>query len=132
MICVAGPGFVRRMSEEIKRVVGRIVAWELKDPRVGMACVVAVDLTADLGHATIFVRVVGDEEESEETLTGLRNATGHIRHELAERCDFRYVPELSFELDRTMEHAERIEKLIEAIHRDEAEEMKIEDEGETR
>ncbi len=132
MICVAGSEFVRKMSEEIKRVVGRIVAWELKDPRVGMACVVAVDLTADLGHATVFVRVVGDEEETEETIRGLKNATGHIRHELAERCDFRYVPELSFELDRTVEHAQRIEELIESIHRDETKETEIEDEGEIK
>ena len=107
---------IRRLSEEIKRVVGRIVAMELKDPRVGIACVVAVDLSADLGYAKIYVRILGDEEETQSAMKGLRNATGHIRSELGERTRLKYIPEISFHLDETAEHAERIEELLRRIH----------------
>ncbi len=116
---MAGQDFVRKMSEEIKRVVGRIVAGELKDPRVGMACVVAVDLSPDLGHAKVFVRVLGDESQRWEAMEALQHATGHIKRELGKRTRFKYVPEIVFELDRTTEKAERIEELLRNIHEEE-------------
>lgn len=112
---------VERLNEQLKREITEILRFEVKDPRVGLATVTAVSVSADLSFARVFVRPSGDEEDSQ-IFEGLRAATPFIRSELGQRLRLRRVPELRFELDESIEHAMRIERLLqEVLPRDEDE-----------
>lgn len=104
---------IKRVNEQLKREISRILLGEVKDPRVGGVTVTAVSAAPDLTLARVFVQLMGDDEEREETMHGLRAATAFIRTTLGQRIDLRRVPELRFEVDRSLDHALRIERLLE-------------------
>lgn len=103
-----------RVAEEIKREVGLILLHRLKDSRVESAkvSVMNVEMTRDLRHATIFVSVFGEEEAQEETLKGLRSASGFIRTEIGKAIKLRSVPEVHFKLDKSLEQGANIMALL--------------------
>jgi ribosome-binding factor A len=76
-------------------------------------------VTNDLSHARVAVSVPGDEGEKARALEGLRSAAGFLRSRAARALTTRSVPELHFELDKGMEHAARIEELLESIREEE-------------
>ena len=71
-----------RLAEEIREEVARMIASELKDPRLGFVTVTRVELAHDLGYARVHVGVLGNEKEREKSLVALRSAAGFIRREL--------------------------------------------------
>lgn len=101
-----------RVAEQIKKEMGDILTTKLKDPRVGFVTVTDVDVTGDLQQATIYVSVLGDEEEKDETLLGLAKATGFIRSEIGSRIRLRKTPEITFEYDEALEYGNRIETIL--------------------
>jgi ribosome-binding factor A len=98
------------MREEIT-----LITLELSDPRLALVSVTDVDVSSDLRHAHVFVSHLGDEEEIEGVLKALRHAASHIRRELAARGTLRYVPELSFHWDSSVDQGQRIEELLRQI-----------------
>jgi ribosome-binding factor A len=83
---------------------------ELKDPRVGMVTINAVEVTPDYAHAKVFFSVlVGDPQECEE---GLNEAAGFLRNGLFKRLQIHTVPTLHFQFDRTTERAADLSALI--------------------
>lgn len=103
---------IERVNEQLKRELSQIVTVEVQDPRVGPLTVTRVSAAPDLTFARVFVQLPADEAEQRETLAGLRAATSFIRTTLGQRLRMRRVPELRFEPDRNLEHALRIEKLL--------------------
>lgn len=89
----------------------------LDDPRVAMASVVNVEVTADLGLARVRVSTLGGDAEHGELMIALTRARGHIRHELAARLrnNLRRVPQLTFVDDRNTEYAVRIGSLMDSL-----------------
>ena len=106
-----------QVAETVRQVIADALAREVRDPRVGFVTVTGVRVTADLGHARVLVSVPGGEVEKERALQGLRSATGFLRTRVARALTARTVPELHFELDRGLEHAARIDELLESIRR---------------
>ncbi|MBI4545557.1 MAG: 30S ribosome-binding factor RbfA [Gemmatimonadetes bacterium] len=109
---------IERLNEQLKREIAAIVRHEVKDPRVGPAAITAAEVTPDLALARIYVSVAGGESEKAQTLEGLRAAAAFIRGELGRRLRIRRTPELHFELDRALEHALRIERLLQEMRPD--------------
>ncbi|HEV2999016.1 MAG TPA: 30S ribosome-binding factor RbfA [Solirubrobacteraceae bacterium] len=103
---------MRRIDEAIREVIGEALAGELKDPRVGFVTVTDVRTSVDLSHARVYVSVLGDPEEREETLAGLRSAHGYLQHRLASQLRLKRTPTLAFHYDDTAERARRIEGLM--------------------
>ncbi len=101
-----------RVAELLRKEVSRIINYDLKDPGVCMATVSSVDLTNDLKYARVFVSVLGDEKAKKAALQGLGRARSFIRSEVGKRTDLRFVPELSFLLDDSVDYAIGIEALI--------------------
>jgi ribosome-binding factor A len=98
-----------RVADQIQRDVAGLIR-ELKDPRVGMVTIHAVEVTPDYAHAKIFFSVlVGDPVECE---AGLNEAAGFIRNGLFKRLQIHTVPTLHFVFDRTTEHAAEMSLLI--------------------
>jgi ribosome-binding factor A len=79
---------------------------------VGLATITAVQTSPELDHAKVYVTSLGDEEERDEILTGLRSAAPFIRKQLGGRLHMRRIPELHFEADRVLSEALRIEQLL--------------------
>lgn len=107
---------INRISEEVKRAMSEIIMNGLKDPRVTtMTTITDVKVTKDLSYANIYISVLGDEKEKEDSLEGLRNAKGYIRTEIGRKVKLRHVPEPVFHLDESMEHASHIAELLKEV-----------------
>jgi ribosome-binding factor A len=117
-----------RVQKLAKEVLGEAIQ-SLKDPRVGFTTVTAVRVTRDLRHARVFISVLGSHDEQDATMQGLKSATPFLRGHLGREMRVRYLPELTFELDRGPEEAERLERLFRGLHEHEAKEDQ--DEGGT-
>jgi ribosome-binding factor A len=101
-----------RVNELLREEISLVMRSEVRDPRVGLATVTAVDTSPEMDHARVYVTALGDEEERAEVVTGLRSAASFIRGQLSKRLRMRRVPELHFEYDRVLDEATRIEQLL--------------------
>jgi ribosome-binding factor A len=108
-----------QVAGTIRQVIAEALSREIRDPRVGFVTVTGVLVTNDLSHARVSVSVPGDEAEKTRALQGLQSAAGFLRSRAARALTTRTVPELHFELDKGVEHAARIEDLLESIRREE-------------
>ncbi|NTW04663.1 MAG: 30S ribosome-binding factor RbfA [Peptococcaceae bacterium] len=104
-----------KLAEAIKKEISDILFNDIKDPRMGFITVTAVTVTADLRYAKVYASVLGDEEKQKITEQALKSAAGYFRTELGKRIRLRYVPEINFELDTTLEKAAKLIKLIEEV-----------------
>jgi ribosome-binding factor A len=105
---------MRRINEVLREVVGAAISGELSDPRIGFVTVTSVETSPDLRTAKVFVSVLGDEEEREETLTGLRAAHGVLQSRIAAETRMKRTPTLTFHYDDTIEKGVRISHLLES------------------
>jgi ribosome-binding factor A len=104
-----------KLGELIAVELSDLLRTRVKDPRVGFASITHVEVSGDLRHAKIFVSVMGTDAERAATIQALKHATGFLRHELAERIALRYMPELVFKLDTSIEQGSRILELIRQV-----------------
>lgn len=104
-----------RVNQLIREEISLLLQRELKDPRLGFVTVTEVEVSKDLRQAKIFVSVLGDENQWAASLTGLHSARGFIRHWLRQHLELRVIPELQFRADRSMEHAARIQQLLQRL-----------------
>lgn len=109
-----------RLNRLFREELARMIRAQLKDPRVRTVTITGVETTADLAHATVYVSTLGDDVPPEEAMEGLASAAGYIRRELGQELHLRRIPELHFEVDRTLERARRIEELLERARASEA------------
>lgn len=102
-----------RVAEGIREEVARFLTEGVKDPRiVGMVTVTGVDVTNDLRHARVYVSIMGSDAEKQRTLEGLESVAAHLRPRVAKALRLRLAPELTFQVDQSVEHAARIETLL--------------------
>ena len=108
----------QRIASNIVKEISYILAYEVKDNDIKFVTVTDCKLTTDLSYGKIYVTVL-DNNKKETTLKALKDASGFIRKELAERIDIRHIPELEFVYDESIEYGKKIEDLIEKIHDEE-------------
>ncbi|WP_100010922.1 30S ribosome-binding factor RbfA [Lentibacillus sediminis] len=106
-----------RVAEQMKKEMGEILTRKIKDPRVGFVTVTDVEVTGDLQQAKVFISVLGDELEKQDTLLGLAKAKGFIRSEIGKRIRLRKTPEISFEFDEALEYGNRIETILRDLNK---------------
>lgn len=99
-----------RVADQIQRDLAELIARELKDPRVGMVTINAVEVTPDYAHAKVFFSLLTGNPE--ETAAGLNAAAGFLRNGLFKRLHIHTVPTLHFVFDRTTERAADMNALI--------------------
>lgn len=117
-----GPSYrPEQAAEAIRAILAEaLVQGEIRDPRVGMVTVSGVEVTRDLSVATVMVAPHAEDEEGREAaMAGLTSAAGYLRRMVAKALTTRTVPELRFVRDRGLEHAQRIDELLEGIRRGE-------------
>src|SRR5512137_2328186 len=105
-----------KIAEAIHELVSELLIKGLKDPRIGFVTITGVKITDDLHLATVYFTVIGSDEEKKATGQGLQSARGFIRKELGKSLHMRYVPELIFRYDESVEYGSRIETLLKEIN----------------
>lgn len=106
---------VQRVQQELKEEVSKILTYELSDPRLEMVTITAVELTDDLRFAKIYYSVMGDQKRREKAQQGLESATGFIRKLIGERIRLKFLPEIVFKYDNSIEYAQHISEVLEKI-----------------
>jgi len=105
----------RRVSALIREELGELLQREVADPRLDFVTVTDVETSADLRQVHIYVTFLGDSQKQQESLEVLKKATGFLRRELGQRVYLRYVPDLTFHLDPSLEHGQRIDSILQAL-----------------
>lgn len=108
-----------RINGEVQKELSRLIATEIKDPRIHpMTSVVAVEVAPDLKNAKVYISVLGDEEAREATRQGLKSAASFMRGQLAKTINLRNTPELHFIMDQSIEYGVNMSKLIDDVNKD--------------
>jgi len=103
------------VQRQLRKEISRILQEDLKDPRIGFVTVTRIDLTGDLRYAKIYFSILGDASKEESSIKGIQSAAGYIRKLVGERLKLKYVPELSFRLDKSIEYSINLDKTFERL-----------------
>jgi ribosome-binding factor A len=107
---------LNRVGGAIKEEISRLLLREIKDPRIGFVTITRVHVSKDLRSVKVYFSVLGDQSVRADSLTGLNSAKGFVRRELGRRLRLRYVPDIVFSFDPSLEHMRRLAELIHEIH----------------
>ncbi|USX13285.1 30S ribosome-binding factor RbfA [Oxalobacteraceae bacterium OTU3REALA1] len=103
----------QRVADQIQRDLSEIIAYELKDPRVGMITITEVQVTPDYAHAKIFFTMLKDSpEQVKQTVEGLSAAAGYMRGQLGKRLHIHTLPALHFVHDTSTSRGMELSLLI--------------------
>jgi ribosome-binding factor A len=120
----------QRVTEQILRELAELIRLEVKDPRVGFITLTDVEITPDYAHAKVYFTSLKGEEGLEETLVGLRRASGFLRRELGRRVRIHTTPELHFHYDQSVERGSRMSQLIDRVLREDEERARAQGQSE--
>ncbi len=116
-----------KVGEAVHVLVTELLVKGLKDPRIGFVTITGVKVTDDMHLATVFFTVMGDDDAKKGTEAGLNSARGFIRKEMGKKFRMRFVPEVIFKYDHTMDNGNRIDELLREIkaneHHDDTEDQ---------
>jgi len=102
-----------RVGQQIQKEIAVILMREIKDPRLSMTTVSAVEVTRDLAYAKVFVTFINDSpSEIKDSIEVLTEAEGYIRSLLAKRLRARIMPHLRFVYDKSMAEGVRMSALV--------------------
>jgi ribosome-binding factor A len=104
-----------RVDQLLREEIGRIVARDVADPRIGFATITKVETTRDLRHARVSVSVIGQPAERKATVAALGRAMPFVRRELGRSLRIKRIPDLHIELDETAERGTRILHLLDEL-----------------
>ncbi len=108
----------QQVAEEILHILSEVIQYELKDPRVGFASIVAVEVSNDLQHARVKISIM-DESQRVDTMQTLEHAKGFMRRRVAQELrHLRMVPALHLELDTSLDYSMHIEQLLRQVDED--------------
>src|SRR4029453_166379 len=111
---------VERIQEQVREEVSQMLATEVRDPGVGLVTVTRAKVTGDLSLARIYWTIIGDAAERKKPAKALARAVPSLRHLLSQRLTLRRAPELQFLFDESVAAQDRIEKIIQELHAEEA------------
>ena len=101
-----------RIDQLLRQEIGEILARDVQDPRIGFVTITDVETAPDLSTARVWVSVIGQPEEREQTVKALRRALPFVRHELGSRVRLRRIPELHLREDDTAQRGTRVLRLL--------------------
>ena len=106
----------RRVAELIRRALADIIRDRLSDRGLGLLSITATEITRDLSRATVFITILGKEEEDQKRATEILNEESRVlRHELSRTLNLRHTPEIEFRYDFSIERGVRLSRLIDDL-----------------
>ena len=104
-----------QIGDLLRAELSDLLRREMQDPRLGFVTITEVFVSADLRTARVNVSCYGDETEQKESMRALRGAAGFLRTEIGKRIRLRTTPQLNFQLDHSMEQAERVQRTLKSL-----------------
>ena len=108
-----------RVGDQILKEIAILLLNRVKDPRVQGVTMTGIDLSNDLKLARVYFSVMGDKSDIERALAGLNSAKGFIKREIGLRMQLRYVPEIKFLHDASLESGSHLDRIFKEIQKDE-------------
>ena len=105
----------RRVAELIRRALADIIRDQLPDHGLGLLSITATEVTRDLSRATVFISLLGEEEDQERVTKILNEESSALRHELSRTLNLRHTPEIKFRYDLSIERGARLSRLIDDL-----------------
>ena len=113
---------IERINSVIQQEVSQLLRDQVNDPRLNsLISITKVDTSADLRHTKIFISSFGEHVDKKEILDGFNAASGFLRSQLASRLQLRYMPDLSFQFDDSIERASEVLRLIDKVSTEDTE-----------
>lgn len=109
---------VQKVAVTIQRALSEILLRTSKDPDLNLVTILKVTITRDLKYAKAYFSVLGDKERQKKAIAAINRARSFLRTEVGKQLNLRFVPELSFFYDDSIEYAIHIDQLIEKINKD--------------
>ncbi len=106
-----------RMQSIIKKEIGEFIIKELEKPALAHTTVTGVEISADLKQAFVYISTYGTSQEKAMAIKTLNKEAGSIRWEITRRIRARYIPQLRFEVDESIERGFKIDKLLNDIRK---------------
>lgn len=111
-----------RLNSLLKEVISEVIHKNVKNPHLPhWITVTHVDVSPDLHHAKVLVSVMGDAAVKKQAMDTLHSAAGFIAATASKKMVIRYFPDLTFQLDDSLDHQLRVETLLQEIHKEQAE-----------
>ena len=105
----------RRVAELIRRALADIIRDRFPDRGLGLLSITATEVTRDLSRATVFISLLGEEEDQERVTKILNEESSALRHELSRTLNLRHTPEIKFRYDLSIERGARLSRLIDDL-----------------
>ena len=108
---------IDKVERLIKEEISLIFLQKINDPEIGFLTITQVKVSPDLKQAKIYFSVL-EKEKRVLVMDKIESKIKFIRSELSHRISLKFTPELKFFLDDRLDYVEKIENLIEKIHRE--------------
>jgi len=105
-----------RVGGQVQKELSDLLLKEIRDPRLDSVTILRVSITDDLRSARIYFSVAEGEERKLSALAGFKSASGYLRRKLSRRLELRHMPDLEFLYDESFDRADRVNKVLKAIH----------------
>ena len=106
---------VERVNHAMREEIANLLLREVKDPRIALVSISAVDVSPDLRHAQVFFSCLGDDQQRGDAQAGLDRASGFLRAQLSKRLQLRHTPDLRFVADTSAERGEHLVALLRQV-----------------
>jgi ribosome-binding factor A len=107
---------IERVNTLMQREISELIQRDLRDPRLDeFVSVTEVSVSSDLRYARVYISSVGGQQKEPQILGALSSAAGFLRSELAKKVRLRRMPELHFQWDNSIEHGDRVLRLIDEV-----------------
>ena len=104
-----------RVGDQILKGIADLLLRKVRDPRVKGVTLTGIDLSDDLRYATVYFSLIGGKDEIRQARSGLESATGYIKRQIGKQVKLRYIPDITFKHDPTLEKGDRIERILKQI-----------------
>ncbi|MBW1741419.1 MAG: 30S ribosome-binding factor RbfA [Deltaproteobacteria bacterium] len=105
-----------RVGGQVKKELSDLLLKEIRDPRLDSVTIIRVSITDDLRSARIYFSVAEGKERKLSALAGFKSAVGYLRRELSHRLELRYMPELQFFYDESIDQAAKLNEVLKTLH----------------
>ncbi len=112
-----------RVQEALRREISLIIHKEIKDPRLGFTTITKVEVSKDLKNARVYYSVL-EEKDAKNTMHALASAEGYIKKLIGDRLKMRFVPDIKFVVDKSMEHSRRVLEILDEIKKENKDEFR--------
>ena len=111
---------ILKINSLMRRELSQIIGLELKNPALGFITVMNIEVSKDLRHAKAFVSIMGSEIQKKKSLQGLLKAKHFIQKELGHRLSMKFIPDMKFIVDNSLDYSMHIDEVLRKIKQESA------------